>query len=92
MSCRDAFGVVAVRVCVCGGLTGCLAWQVDRLQNAGVSALAITSLTPKEAVNDMYKQIESDPALKLLYGKRWPLLFFSLHKAYLRIDAYNTCL
>ncbi len=42
--------------------------QVDRLQSAGVAALAVTSLTPKEEVNDLYKQIESDKSLKLLYG------------------------
>ena len=43
--------------------------QVDRLQSSGIAATAITSLTPKEAVNDLYKQIENDQGLKLLYGE-----------------------
>ena len=43
--------------------------QVDRLQSLGVAAMAVTSLTPKEEVNSLYKQIETDKHLKLLYGE-----------------------
>ena len=43
--------------------------QVDRLQSSGVAAIAVTSLTPKEEVTGLYKQIETDKHLKLLYGE-----------------------
>lgn len=38
------------------------------LARLNISSLALTSLTPKEDVNAIHKQIEEDTSLQLLYG------------------------
>ncbi|KAK9820921.1 hypothetical protein WJX74_008097 [Apatococcus lobatus] len=77
--------------------------QVDRLQGQGVAAVAVTSLTPKEEVNQLYKQIETDKHLKLLYAtperivsaKRFMGKLEKLHKsgrlARIAIDEAHCC-
>lgn len=38
------------------------------LRALGISAMALTSLTPKEELTAAYKQMESDESLRFVYG------------------------
>lgn len=39
------------------------------MRSIGINVTSLTSLTPKEELSEVYKSIEADTALRLLYGK-----------------------
>jgi len=43
---------------------------VSALEALGISALALTSLTPKEEVAGFYQRLDDDMSLRLVYGMR----------------------
>lgn len=46
----------------------CIGAQVLNLKQMGIHSLALTSLTPKEDIQPIHQQIESDKSIRLLYG------------------------
>jgi hypothetical protein len=47
--------------------------EVAHLQRGGINVASLTSLTPKEDISEVYKTIESDEGLRLIYGTLPPL-------------------
>jgi len=41
---------------------------VDHLQRGGIHVASLTSLTPKEDISEVYKTIETNEGLRLIYG------------------------
>ena len=39
------------------------------MEQVGLNVLSLTSLTPKEEISAVYKTIQEDPELRLLYGR-----------------------
>lgn len=46
------------------------------MNQLGLNVISLTSLTPKEEVSAVYKTIQEDLELRLLYGKPWTSLFW----------------
>ncbi len=51
-----------------------LAAQVAHLRSSGINVASLTSLTPKETIAEVYKTIDTDQELRLLYGTHSRLL------------------
>ena len=48
--------------------TRILAAQVLSLQESNIHVTSLTSLTPKEEIAEIYKTIDTDTGLRLIYG------------------------
>lgn len=50
----------------------CSIFQELGLRDLGINVLSLTSLSPKEVQSEVYRSIDSDASLKLLYGELYP--------------------
>lgn len=57
--------------------------QCLNLEQLGIPAISLTSLTPKDDVGEIYKRIESDPNLRLVYGTAASFSDMKLNPAHL---------